>query len=307
MYSHTPTTLDMIHFIMFNSVMAICGGIALACFSGQNINKRVELNELDVSVLPVLLLLWRCERIMFWILTSKQFASKLLYSIDYTAMLIIFEIIMLNCPCRKHVILRTSCNSSMTRLYDRLNVLRRHASNSWSIFWQSPLYEMQYKNDQFFKFYCTIRCTMLFTTTLSKIFQIGTKIGIFSLINQHALRANFITWLCLLFVVYGAKSRSSLVLQCCLFKCVSPNFRKEKLNTESKEFFEKMDFLARFHGILFFNTVIRCILSLIQRLGIFLCTYYAIFMRLRDTKHLELCSELFTVFIMIILYMLPNG
>ncbi len=297
----------MIHVIMFKSVMAICGGVAFACFNGQNNNKGSELNALDASVLLVLLSLWRCERIMIWILTSKQSVSMLLYSIYYTAMFIIIEMVMLNYPCRKHAILRTSCNSSMTILYDRLNVARRYASNSWSRFWRTPPHEKQYKNDQFFKFYWIIRYNRLLTKTLSKIFEIGTKMGIFSVINQHVLRAKFTTWPCLLFVTYGAKSRSSLVLYCYPYKCVSPNFRKEKPNTHSMELLEKMDFLARLHRILLSDVVIKYIPSIIQRLGIFLYTFSILFIRLREGKFFVFCPERVTAFIMIILYMLPNG
>ena len=275
------------------------------CYDWVLINDRSTVHE------PFLLLeLWRCLRISIWILLCSLKTHITFISSINTVYFIIIRIIMLNMKCEMNGKLRTSQNASMNQLYYMLNVNCQCASQtllSFVKFWHFPRAKKCVKNIMLFENFLIERCKLLLSMYISKIFHNEAFLKILVVIQKSVLRAQKTTWVCLLCHDYRALSRSSLFMESVPFKCVSPYFRFENINaTNITELIQK-HFLSRFYRMqpLMINGI--CNTRLADRRGNAKSTKNTVEKHFLDV-FLHRCQKFRNyTFIMIMIYMLPNG
>ncbi len=303
--------IDMLTFIMINQIMINMQCNTLVTFVHSFYYEWVSTH--DTSVVHELLLLldmWRCLRLLIWIILCPLKTHKTFISIVNTEYFINARMILLNNEYMVNGELRTSHNASMTQMYKSVNVNCRCASTAsqrFLKFWHFSRSKNISKNIRFFDNFLTKGCNMLLTICMSKIFLIGAFLKILVVIQKSVLRAHKSTWLCLPFDVYRALSRSNLVIESVPFQCVSPYFRFEKIYAKMKRKLAQKCFLSSIKTLLSYRTVMVWNTKLIFHPGKNLYTNTAEKLHIRAVfLHQGQKYKKFK-FIMIMIYMLPNG
>ena len=283
----------------------------LVTFVHSMFNERVLTNDISVVHEPLLLLdTWRCLRLLIWIILCTLKTHIKFISIVNTVNLINTKMFLLNNTYVMNGKLRISHHASMNQMYRPVNVNCRCASKAsmnFLKFWHFSRGKNISKNDMFFENFLIKECNMLLTRCMPKILHIEALLKILVVIPKSALRAHNSTWLCLLFDVYGALSRSKLVMKLIPFQCVSPYIRFENVLAKRKRNLAQKHILIRIYMLLSHQTYQLCNIEFTDYPGII---FYINNMRKRYLRTVFLYRGYTYIkdkFIMIMIYMLPNG
>ncbi len=317
--SHTCTfmitTLIMLNMHNRSAVYTMTNYVTLSClYISHYINNSLgdALNKLSVyTKAPCALLcnIINSFMLVLWCITKIN-ALVLCLSMMYTTRLNVLKLNILTMICYVNELLSMFCHCIMNVMYDRLN--ENHQCEKQFVtrlvkFWNFPLQKLTTKNATFFENFLTERCKELLSTLVPKIKRFNEILNNLPVMKQNALCARKTTWQCLLFKIIRALSRSDLVMDIKPFKCVSPYFRYTQINTKI--------FLLLGINCFFNAKYIRLLHRNAEILNNEMKTVFGkglrfLLHRINTQNICFICERLYMnvkAFIMIIIYMYPNG
>ncbi len=295
--------IDMVNATMFIIIMLSLVYNALMTFVYPSAVKRITQSNMSVLDLCILLFRWCIERILNRIKFCSKNTLYYLFSMYNTCSFIKMLEIMLNMPCNINEYLSMSSKESMETLYHQLNKARCRARNCRTMisdFNHTSPQNFYHKKYFFFENFLKICSFILLTTSTQNLEHVDSIIKILVVIQKRVHRAKKTTWLCLCYELNRSVSGSRLVINPYPFQCVSPYFRPEDINTDVK--------IKKYMFLNIFNRTLTSIVKSIYRMKqLPLYTLVSNIIIIFSTRHMIANVLFVNAFIMIKIYIYPNG